>query len=179
MARHIMNFVVLTAALSCIDTGVYATSRMLHAMASDGYFPAWFARLHPAHKTPDNAILASSLVLFTGVIIAILSPDAYVILAGVSGFGFLFTWLMIALSQPTLHRIALHDGTLKYKAPAARYIQPLTVGLIALIMAGQFFTDGGGITLVTVLIWLALASAYYIFIVRKNRRLSDEKSHAQ
>ena len=157
IARHIMNFVVLTAALSCIDTGVYATSRMLHAMASDGYFPAWF----------------------TGVVIAILSPDAYVILAGISGFGFLFTWLMIALSQPTLHRIALHDGTLKYRAPAARYIQPLTVGLIALIMAGQFFTDGGGITLVTVLIWLALASAYYIFVVRKNRRLSDEKSHAQ
>lgn len=179
MARHIMNFVVLTAALSCIDTGVYATSRMLHAMASDGYFPDWFARLHPAHKTPDNAILASSLVLFTGVIIAILSPDAYVILAGISGFGFLFTWLMIALSQPTLHRIALHDGTLKYRAPAARRIQPLTVGLIVLVMAGQFFTDGGGITLLTVLVWLAIASAYYFFVVRKNRRLSDEKSHAE
>lgn len=179
MARHIMNFVVLTAALSCIDTGVYATSRMLHAMACDGYFPEWFTRLHPAHKTPDNAILASSLVLFTGVIIAIISPDAYVILAGISGFGFLFTWLMIALSQPTLHRIALHDETLKYRAPAARYIQPLTVGLIALVMAGQFFADGGGITLITVMIWLALASAYYVFVVRKNRRLSDEKSHAE
>lgn len=179
MARHIMNFVVLTAALSCIDTGVYATSRMLHAMACDGYFPVWFARLHPQHKTPDNAILASSLVLFTGVVIAILSPDAYVILAGISGFGFLFTWLMIALSQPALRRIARRDGTLKYKAPLARLVQPATVALIVLVMAGQFFADGGGVTLLTVLAWLAMASAYYFFVVRKNRRLSDEKSYAE
>ncbi|ELN0821733.1 amino acid permease [Salmonella enterica] len=176
-----MNFVVLTAALSCIDTGVYATSRMLHAMASDGYFPVWFARLHTTHKTPNNAIFASSLVLFTGVIIAILSPDAYVILAGISGFGFLFTWLMIALSQPAMRQIALRDRALLYRAPATHIIQPLTVVLIVLVMVGQFFTDGGGVTLLTVLVWLSIASAYYYFVVRKKkqRRHTDEKSHVE
>ncbi|HGA7338530.1 TPA: amino acid permease [Salmonella enterica subsp. enterica serovar Saintpaul] len=181
IARNLMNFVVLTAALSCIDTGVYATSRMLHAMATERYFPAWFARLHPAHKTPNNAIFASSLVLFAGVIIAILSPDAYVILAGISGFGFLFTWLMIALSQPAMRQLALRDGALLYRAPAAHILQPVTVVLIVLVMAGQFFTDGGDITLLTVLVWLSIASTYYYFVVRKKlqRRHTDEKSHAE
>lgn len=174
VAMNIMNFVVLTAALSCIDTGVYATSRMLFSLSREGYFPKRFAKLHPTHKTPTNAILASSMMLFVGAIVNILSPNAYTILASISGFGFLFTWLMISLSQPRIRRIAEQQGTLKFRAPGAPYTQYLAVVLMLAILVGQLFVEGGWITLASGAGWLIFAAGYYLLVASKQKQAADD-----
>ena len=167
VAKNIMNFVVLTAALSCIDTGVYATSRMLHSLACDKYFPSWFAELHVKHKTPNNAILISSLVLFLGALIAILSPQAFTILASISGFGFIFTWLMIALSQRKLRPKYASKNKLKYRAPFASIVQPITVICLVLVLVGQIFSEDGRVTLIAGIAWLLFCSVYYFSVAKK------------
>ncbi|EJX4924029.1 amino acid permease [Salmonella enterica] len=167
IAKNIMNFVVLTAALSCIDTGVYATSRMLHSLAEDGHLPKIFAKLHPKHKTPNNAILIGSLMLFVGAVIAILSPRAYTILASISGFGFIFSWLMISLSHKRMREINNQNGLTKYKAPFAKIIRPITIICLLCVMFGQAFTPGGWISLVAGFSWIMIISIYYFF---KNRK---------
>ncbi|EKF7120891.1 amino acid permease, partial [Escherichia coli] len=166
VAKNIMNFVVLTAALSCIDTGVYATSRMLHSLAEDGHLPKVFAKIHPKHKTPNNAILVGSLMLFVGAIIAILSPQAYTILASISGFGFIFSWLMISLSHKKMRSINEQKGLIKYKTPFASIIRPLSILCLLCVMFGQAFTPGGWISLAAGFSWIALISIYYFV---KNR----------
>lgn len=50
IAANIMNFVVLIAALSCIDAGIYATSRMMFSMSRDGFFPKVFAKTSSENK---------------------------------------------------------------------------------------------------------------------------------
>ncbi|MDF7679709.1 amino acid permease [Enterobacteriaceae bacterium ESL0689] len=167
VAKNIMNFVVLTAALSCIDTGVYATSRMLHSLAQDEHLPEAFARVHPKHKTPNNAIFISSLMLFVGVIISILSPEAYTILASISGFGFIFSWLMISLSHKRMRAINTEKGLIKYRAPCAEIIRPLTILCLLCVMFGQAFTPDGWISLAAGFCWIAVISVYYFI---KNRR---------
>ncbi len=161
-AGHLMNFVVLVAALSCIDAGIYATSRMLFSLAREGYFPKQLTQLNSKSKSPTLAILCSSLVLLLAVICAIITPRAYTILASLSGLGFLFTWLMIALSQPGIRRVIERSTPEKllYKAPFNPYLQKFTVFLLIIILIGQIFVDGG-ITLLAGGCWLLFASMYY------------------
>ena len=171
---NIMNFVVLTAALSCIDTGIYATSRMLFSLSRDGYFPKTFSKIHKERKTPVNAIIASSCMLFVGALLFFLFPSfAYVWLASLSGFGFLFTWLMIALSQPGMRKIikANNSGVLKWQVPFYPYIQYLAVILMLAIFVGQLFVPGGWVILAVGIGWLVFASLYYFLIAKKNNNI--------
>jgi len=180
VAGNIMNFVVLTAALSCIDTGVYATSRMLFSLSREGYFPKVFAEINEKHKTPVNAIFACCLVLFIGAILYLAFPDfAYVWLASISGFGFLFAWLMIALSQPGMRKIVMAEDPekLKWKAPGAKVVQIVVVVLIAGIFAAQLFVPGGKVILLAGCAWLAIASIYYFAVGKRMREktLQEQK----
>jgi len=166
----IMNFVVLTAALSCIDTGVYATSRMLYSLARDRYFPQVFAKVNEKRKVPTAAIIACCAVLFLGALMAAFWENAYIWVAQVSGFGFMFAWLMIALSQPGMRKITLRDNpeALKWKAPFTPYIQWVTVALIILVFVGQFFVDGGWKMLAAGGVWLAIVLIYYQFVAKRS-----------
>ncbi|MCL1840359.1 MAG: amino acid permease [Propionibacteriaceae bacterium] len=167
---NIMNFVVLTAALSCIDTGVYATSRMLYSLSRDHYFPAVFSRVNEKRKVPVVAAATCCAVLFLGALCAYFWNSAYLWLAGVSGFGFLFAWLMIVLSQPGMRKIVLRDNpsALKWKAPFTPWIQYLAVLLIVLVFVGQFFIDGGWKTMLAGGVWLVIAILYYVFVARRS-----------
>lgn len=170
---NMMNFVVLTAALSCIDTGIYATSRMLFSLARDGYFPQIFSQLHSKRKIPFYSIMVSSLVLFLGALMFFLFPNfAYMWLASLSGFGFLFTWLMIALSQPGMRRKIEKENpeSLKWKVPFYPYTQYLAVILMIAILLAQLFVPHGWIVLVTGAVWLVFATIYYFLIVKKKKK---------
>ncbi|MCX8515363.1 MAG: amino acid permease [Burkholderiales bacterium] len=175
VAANIMNFVVLTAALSCIDTGIFATSRMLLSLAQQNYFPKIFSYINPKTQTPIVAILLSCIMLYVGVILSFLTPNAFTILGSLSGFGFLFTWLIIALSQPRFRKYILQTQpqSLTFKVKLTPYIQYLTVALMLAILCGQFFVTNGWITITSGIIWILIASIYYLirvkhFMIRKD-----------
>lgn len=166
-----MNFVVLTAALSTIGMGVYATSRVLFSMSRDGYFPRIFSHTGRG-DTPSYAIAASGFVLLLGAMVFYLFPDfAYIWLASLSGFGFLFSWLMIALSHPGQRELAIRKGNGRavWKVPFYPYVQYLTVMLMALVIMAQIFLPGGVNVLSAGAVWLILASIYYHIIVKRDR----------
>jgi L-asparagine transporter-like permease len=159
-----MNFVVLTAALSTIGMGVYATSRVLFSLSRDGYVPPAFSHVGNA-GTPLPAIAASGAVLFLGALVFYLFPAfAYLWLASLSGFGFLFSWLMIALSQPKLRSILQESNPNKstWKAPFFPHLQRLAVVLMLAIFAAQALIPSGRIVLLSGAGWLVAASIYYL-----------------
>lgn len=167
VAANIMNFVVLTAALSCIDSGIYATSRMMFSMSREGYFPPMFSKLSGKRNVPRNAIMLSTLVLFVGALLAVFAEDAYVWLASFSGFGFMFAWLMIALSQGPMRKKFEAEGTMAWKAPAAKIARWVAIILILATMVGQFFVDGGWKTMLAGAIWLLITVVYYQLFGKK------------
>lgn len=103
-ADHIMNAVVLTAVLSCLNSGLYTASRMLFVLAARREAPVSLIRV--THRgVPAPAILASSVVGFLCVIAAAISPDTvFSFLLNSSGAIILFVYLLICISQIVLRR---------------------------------------------------------------------------
>jgi GABA permease len=103
-ADDIMNAVVLTAVLSCLNSGLYTSSRMLFVLAARREAPS---RLMEVSRSgvPRAAILSSTVVGFLCVIAAAVSPDrVFSFLLNSSGAVILFVYLLIAVSQIILRR---------------------------------------------------------------------------
>jgi GABA permease len=103
-ADDVMNLVVLTAVLSCLNSGLYTASRMLFVLAARREAPVGLIRVN-RRGVPQPAILASSVVGFLCVIVAAISPDTvFLFLLNSSGAVILFVYLLICLSQIVLRR---------------------------------------------------------------------------
>jgi GABA permease len=112
-ADHIMNAVVLTAVLSCLNSGLYTASRMLFVLAARREAPLQLIRVN-ARGVPTPAILTSTVVGFLCVIAAAVSPDTvFLFLLNSSGAIILFVYLLIAVSQVILRRRATEEPRVK------------------------------------------------------------------
>lgn len=103
-APDIMNAVVLTAVLSCLNSGLYTSSRMLFVLAARREAPSGLMKVSK-RGVPMAAIISSTVVGFLCVIAAAVSPDTvFLFLLNSSGAVILFVYLLIALSQIVLRR---------------------------------------------------------------------------
>src|SRR5919107_4976947 len=103
-ADDLMNAVVLTAVLSCLNSGLYTASRMLFVLAGRREAPLALIRVN-GRGVPVWAILASTVVGFLCVIAAYVSPNTvFLFLLNSSGAVILFVYLLIAMSQFVLRR---------------------------------------------------------------------------
>ena len=101
-ADDIMNAVVLTAVLSCLNSGMYTASRMLFVLAARREAPMQLVNV-TKRGVPAVAILASSVVGFLCVIAAAVSPDTvFAFLLNSSGAIILFVYCLIGISQIVL-----------------------------------------------------------------------------
>lgn len=138
-ADHVMNAVVLTAVLSCLNSGMYTASRMLFVLAARREAPAALVKV-TRRGVPANAILASSVVGFFCVIAAALSPDTiFAFLLNSSGAIILFVYLLIAISEIVL-RYRTPDSELRVKMWLFPVLSALTaLGIVAILV--QMFID--------------------------------------
>ena len=103
-ADDLMNAVVLTAVLSCLNSGMYTASRMLFVLAARREAPLQLVSV-TKRGVPAVAILASSVVGFLCVIAAAVSPDTvFAFLLNSSGAIILFVYVLIGISQIVLRR---------------------------------------------------------------------------
>ncbi len=115
----IVNFVVLTAALSSCNSGMYSTGRMLRTLADNGEAPKIFNRLS-ATRTPAFGITVSMLFMGIGVILNYIVPEkAFGYVVSVATAAGIWTWLMILISH-ILYRRAVGAGRL----PASPFPAP-------------------------------------------------------
>lgn len=95
----IMQAVVLVAVLSCLNSGLYVTSRVLHALAARGDAPAGLAALGGG-SVPRRAILVGAAFSLAALTTAIVSPErAFAFLVNASGAIMLVLYLLIACAQ--------------------------------------------------------------------------------
>ena len=139
-ADDIMNAVVLTAVLSCLNSGLYTASRMLFVLAARREAPARLVALN-GRGVPMLAILASSVVGFLSVIAAAVDENGvFLFLLNSSGAVILFVYLLISISQIVL-RLRADDSALTVKMWFFPVLSVLTALAIVGVLVQMGLTD--------------------------------------
>jgi GABA permease len=103
-SADIMNAIVVTAVLSCLNSGIYTGSRMLFALSRRGYAPQALVATN-GRGVPVKAILLTVSIGFLSVILDAIAPNSvFLWLVNSSGAVALFCYLLIAVSQLILRR---------------------------------------------------------------------------
>ncbi len=167
-AAHVINFVVLTAALSSMNCNLYLATRMIFSLSRGGYAPAALGRVS-SRGTPWNALMISGAGLAVAVGLADFYPDrAYVYMFGVALFGGLFVWMMIFVTHLAFRR--KWAGALD-SLPVRVWGFPYTtvlgaVSIFAILVTTQF-VDGMQLALTAGVPWLIFISVMYLIVGRK------------
>jgi GABA permease len=179
-ADHLMNAVVLTAVLSCLNSGMYTASRMLFVLAARREAPPKLVEV-TRRGVPAVAILASSVVGFLSVIAAAVSPDTiFAFLLNSSGAVILFVYLLIAISQIVL-RYRTPDSELRVKMWLFPALSILTaVAIVAILVQMYLQEDVRSQLLLSLLSWAVVVGLYFAnkwFVGR--RPIVEEKAPAE
>ena len=103
-AAHIMNAILLVAALSAANGCLYASSRMIHSLGEQRMAPRFTARTS-THGAPRGAVLIAAAGMAIASILALTSPDkAFMYLYGCATVGILVTWVMVMITHLKFRR---------------------------------------------------------------------------
>lgn len=173
-ASHIMNFVVLTAALSSAVANLYFGARLAFSLARGGYLPALLGRLG-GNGMPVIAVLASGCGMVAALVLSNSFKDSlFVFMVGLSTFGALFAWLMTLLTHLAFRRYhQQHSMPFLRLGPPGQWV-PLA-GLLAVlaVLLSTWWIPGFRITLLAGLPWLAvLTVCYFVWRAGEHRETS-------
>ena len=174
-AGTIMDVIVLTSVLSCLNSGLYTASRMLFSLSTRGDAPRSWAKIS-ARGVPRSAVLASTIVGFVTVGLNYLAPDTvFLFLVNTSGAIALFVWLVIAASQLILRRRMGPDAT---KALTLRmwlfpYLTWFTIISILALLVGMVIIPSTRESLVLSLLLAGLLVGVGVWRYRKARGTKD------
>lgn len=161
-AADIMNAVVLTAVLSCLNSGLYTSSRMLFVLAARREAPLALMSVSK-RGVPMAAILSSTVVGFLCVIAAAVSPDTvFLFLLNSSGAIILFVYLLIAISQIILRR-RTDSSKLAVKMwlfPALSIV--VVVAILAVLAQMGLDKDVRPQLLLSLLAWAVVVVLYFV-----------------
>src|SRR5690242_9787125 len=101
----VMNMIVITAALSSCNSGLYCIGRIFRTMANNGHAPQWLTKMSSRH-VPYAAILAIAAVYLVGILLNIWlgGSHAFDLALNTASIGVIFTWGSIFASQIALRK---------------------------------------------------------------------------
>ncbi|MFI8927605.1 amino acid permease [Streptomyces sp. NPDC053474] len=144
-AGQVMNVIVLTAVLSCLNSGLYTASRMAFSLGERGDAPKAFART-TASGVPRAAILGSVVFGFAAVWFNYQWPKTvFDFLLNSSGAVALFVWLVICFTQLRMRGIILREQPEKLvvKMWLFPYLTWVTIGMISFVIVYMLYDDAG------------------------------------
>lgn len=145
ISASIMNFVVLTAALSSLNAGLYSTGRILRSMAVNGSAPR-FTEVMSRNGVPYGGILLTAVITLFGVGLNALWPSqAFEIVLEVSALGIIGGWATIILCQMKLQRWAKQGLATRptFRLLGAPFTSYLTLGFLAFVLVTMGFSETG------------------------------------
>ena len=165
-AAHLLNFIILTAALSVYNSGMYANSRMLFSLAQQGNAPKALAKVNK-QGVPINATLFSAVLIFGCVILNYFVPeDALSHLMYVVVGALILNWAMISLTHLKF-KAATKGVKTSFPAlfsPWSNYLCISFIGLVMYIMWTQGFKE----SVLMIPVWIL--SMYGLFKFLKTKK---------
>lgn len=168
-AGDIMNIVVLTAALSSLNSGLYSTGRILRAMSLGGSAPKFMSNMSRQH-VPYAGILATLGVYVIGVWLNYLVPSrVFEIVLNMASVGIIASWAFIMVCQLCLRR-AIKQGRAKpvsFRLPGAPFTSWLTLLFLLAVVVMMAFDYPNGTYTIAALPLLVILLVVGWFCVRK------------
>jgi amino acid transporter, AAT family len=177
-ASHIMNFVVLTAALSSAIANLYFAARLAFSLARGGYLPPTLGRLS-GNDMPVIAVLVSGCGMAAALVLSKYFQDSlFVFMIGLSTFGALFAWLMTLVTHLAFRRFHKRQAKPYLQlGPAGPWVSLAGITAILAVMISTWWVPGFRITLLAGVPWLAsLTVCYFVWRGSHSRRSANGES---
>ncbi|MER2223483.1 MAG: amino acid permease, partial [Rhodococcus sp. (in: high G+C Gram-positive bacteria)] len=166
-AASILNIVVITAALSAINSDVFGAGRMMFGMSHAGQAPQVMKRVS-ANGVPWMTVVIMTVALLVGVVLNYLIPDqVFLVIASLATFATIFVWIMILLSQFRSRAQMSADETaaLKFPVPLWPYGQIFAIVFLAFVIVLLGVIADTRVALLVGAGWLVLLTgAYYKWV---------------
>ncbi|WP_433945558.1 amino acid permease [Paenibacillus sp. SN-8-1] len=175
-AAGIINFVVLTAAMSGCNSGIYSAGRMLYTLAKNGQAPKFFGKVSKS-GVPRNSIITTISMLLLGVLFNYLAPNSklFLYIYSASVLPGMVPWFALAFSQFSFRKKWKNEmGEHPFKSrffPISNYI---TIIFLFLVIIGMWFNPDTQTSLIVGIVFIAIVIAgYYAFRIGKRERMED------
>ena len=164
---HILNFVVLTAAISVYNSAIYSNSRMLYGLAKSGNAPKFFEKLS-ARGVPVNGILISSAITLVAAVMNYLLPDTvFMYMMSIVTGAIVISWAMIVLTHLKFRKHCEAEGiTPKFKSLLYPFAEYFCLAFLAMILVIMALMEEMRPAVIVMPIWIA---AIWIFYHTKKR----------
>ncbi|TDV51493.1 histidine:proton symporter (AAT family) [Pseudomonas graminis] len=169
-AATVLNIVVITAAVSAINSDIFGAGRMMYGLAIQGQAPKGFAQLS-AQGVPWMTVLVMGVALLCGVVLNYLIPEnVFLLIASIATFATVWVWLMILVTQIAMRRSMSAEEVAQLKFPVPFWpVAPIVATLFMVFVFGVlgYFPDSQA-ALVVGAVWIGLlVVAYWIWVKPK------------
>jgi AAT family amino acid transporter/D-serine/D-alanine/glycine transporter len=133
----VINFVVITAAASACNSGLYSTGRFLFFLAQRGQAPGALARLSSKHVPVHGVTLSAGVMLIGVALNAIVPEKAFIWVTSIALIGTLWTWMIIMLAH-LKYRRAVAEGRERqsgFRMPGAPVANWLVIVFLLIVTA--------------------------------------------
>lgn len=179
-AATLLNIVVITAAVSAINSDVFGAGRMMYGLAKQGQAPTGFAQLS-AHGVPWMTVLVMGAALLCGVVLNYLIPEnVFLLIASIATFATVWVWLMILVTQIAMRRSMSAEEVAQLKFPVPFWpVAPIVATLFMVFVFGVlgYFPDSQA-ALVVGAVWIVLLVVAYWIWVKPKQNLMKATSNS-
>jgi histidine transporter len=167
-AATILNIVVISAAVSAINSDIFGAGRMMYGLAQQGHAPKGFARLS-RNGVPWMTVVVMSVALLLGVLLNYLIPEnVFLLIASIATFATVWVWLMILFTQVAMRRSMSADqvAQLKFPVPFWPYAPMAAIAFMLFIFGVLGYFPDTQAALIVGVVWIVLLVLAYLTWVK-------------
>src|SRR5476651_6662 len=166
-AATILNIVVISAAISAINSDIFGAGRMMYGLAQQGHAPKAFAKLSRA-GVPWMTVVVMAVALLLGVLLNYLIPeDVFLLIASIATFATVWVWIMILVTQVAMRRSMSREeaAQLKFPVPFWPYAPMAAIAFMVFIFGVLGYFPDTRPALIVGAIWIGLlVLAYQVWV---------------
>lgn len=168
-AGGIMNFVVISAALSSVNTNLYLCSRMIFSLSRAGYVPRTLGSVD-SRGVPLTALSASGAGMVAAIVLALKGQQGFLLLYGTAVAAMFFVWTVILITHIRFRQALPRERlqTLPVRMPGHPVVSVFGIVVILSLAASTVFVAGLEWTVPLFLAWLVLITCFFFLRKRES-----------
>jgi histidine transporter len=170
-AATILNLIVISAAVSAINSDIFGAGRMMYGMAQQRQAPAVFGKTSK-HGVPWVTVLAMGGALLVGVVLNVVMPErVFLVIAAIATFATVWVWLMILLSQVAMRRrlSPAEVQKLRFCVPMWPVGPGVAIAFMVCVIGVLGYFENTRVALYVGIAWLVLLALAYSMSMRPGR----------